>query len=75
MYPQAPEYKVDRLKEAIRSIFESLPETKKEIKLNASKSNMIKFLDKYKYPLEKALSGFKATEKKKRGRPKKEVSV
>jgi hypothetical protein len=75
VYPQAPEYKVDRLKKAIRSIFESLPETKKEIKLNASKSNMIKFLDKYKYPLEEALSGFKATEKKKPGRPKKEVSV
>jgi hypothetical protein len=76
VYPQAPEYKVDKLKEAIRSIFESLPETKGEIKLNASKSKMIKFLDKYKYPLEEALSGFKATEKKKAGRPKKkEVSV
>jgi len=48
---------------------------KEYYKLNASKSNMIKFLDKYKYPLEEALSGFKPIEKKKRGRPKKEVSV
>jgi hypothetical protein len=71
VYPQAPLYKVDRLKEAIKSIFESLPETKKEIKLNASKSDMIQFLDKYNYPLDEALSGFKPTEKKKPGRPKK----
>ena len=71
VYPQAPIYKIDKLRDAVRTIMESLPETKKEIKLNASKSDMIKFLDKYNYPLEEALSGFKATEKKKPGRPKK----
>jgi hypothetical protein len=54
---------------------ESIPESIKEIKLNTTKSEMIKFLDKYKYPLDEALSGFKATEKKKSGRPKKEKPV
>lgn len=73
VYPQAPLYKIDKLKEAVRSVMESLPETKGEIKLNASKSDMIQFLDKYKYPLEEALSGFKPTEKRKPGRPKKQT--
>lgn len=71
VYPQAPLYKIDKLRNAVRATMESNPESKGEIKLNASKSDMIKFLDKYKYPLEEALSGFKATEKRKRGRPSK----
>lgn len=73
VYPQAPLYKIDKLREAVRATIESNPESKGEIKLNASKSDMIKFLDKYKYPLEEALSGFKATEKRKPGRPKKQT--
>lgn len=73
VYPQAPIYKIEKLREAVRSVMESVPESIKEIKLNTNKSDMIKFLDKYNYPLEKALSGFKATEKKKPGRPKKQV--
>jgi hydroxymethylpyrimidine pyrophosphatase-like HAD family hydrolase len=75
VYPQAPIYKIDKLRDAVRSVMESIPESIKEIKLNTTKSEMIKFLDKYKYPLDEALSGFKATEKKKSGRPKKEKPV
>ena len=70
VYPQAPVYKIDKLREAIRSIMENLPEAKGKIKLNASKSNMIKFLEEYKYPLEEAVSGFKPIEKRSKGRPK-----
>ena len=71
IYPLAPIYKVKELRIHIKKIYEQYPETKKEIKLNASKSDMIKFLDKFKYPLKDVVIGFKPP-KKLRGRPRKE---
>ena len=71
IYPLAPIYKVKELRNHIKKIYEQYPETKKKIKLNASKSDMIKFLDKYNYPLKDVVIGFKPP-KKPIGRPRKE---